>query len=669
MNPFEVQEVINKAVATGAAVNLEAGLKIGYSTPDVPPAGLYQTIDFKNTTVNINGKVEVLQGTTVLNTAQASVNFDKGASLVLNNNPYIIIHGAPLGQISDAYAVDYVGDVSKPTETSEEIAVLKYTMGPIADCDYTTGKPIGVRSGVTKIYVLDELVVPVNATSGSIKIVALGTVDLAGTPPEGIISGAVDINKKPLPELPTVTLGSSAVITSNAGKVELGLNRGLVTSTWLPAIEVKSGKEFVIKDAAGGLTIQKVDGDVPLQINGTFTGPVAINGGKGDVIFNDAQTGNVAFTISTTGTTTFAKAAILGAGSDITGDVLSKAKLTIASGAEGVAFHGDVTLYHNAVSITPLEPIFSITDGGYVSFDAGKTLSVGGASYTVSGVAGVVPVTPVLRAVTDAVLGASAQDIDFISDLFKYDEKSFIAAKGIRVSSSNGNFWIYTGQVQVAPDATLTLSTTTVIPAVQSVSGTRADSGYLGVAAGATLSFLNTGSVINLSTPAQNLCAVVSYGTTGTGTLKPVDGAVTFGFGEIAGEGATLNVAGAVAFDVEEDKTFRLSGVNLNLATAGSLEVPFASGPGEVSRLVLINKGQITLADAKSVATLLRGLTSGTGAATVSGIGAVALGASAKDGANLISLADSGGGTVTVSVGNNPASDFIFSKGQVKFAQ
>ena len=583
---------------------------------------------------------------------------------MIGTHYYIANHGSDLTNIGTPYAVDYVADVSHPTETAVEIAVSKYTLGPVADNDYTTGTPVPVRSGITKIYVLDELVIPVNGVPGAIGIVALGTVDLAGTPADGLFITS-----------PVVSLGTSAVITSSADRgVELTVDAGAAA---LPVVRVKDGKPIAINGGKTSLTITRVEGVEPLLINSADYTAVTVESGTGNITFTKGQTPTPTpgvFGIASTGTTVFNDVVVLQATSKIAGDVVFSKGVTVLPGTGGtnsVTFSGNVTLWHNTTSATN-SPLLTFGTGSGAGDDgrilaAGKTISVGGESYTTSTGSGVVPVTPILTVVEKATITADAANAMFTSDQTKFDEKSPEAAKKLTLSGQG--ITIVSGKLEVANGATLVLGKkiTTNVPV--SPDNTRAKSGYLGVAEGGTISFSGTAGAIDIKNneAAPAVSGTIAYtSTTGSASLKPAGGAVTFGFSEIAGEGASLNATGALAFTVGADKSFRLSGVNLNLA--GTLTLTKTSGgAGVATKLVLINKGQITLDTKPGVANERTKLTNGTGEANFTGIGAVALGASNKADANLISLADGGGGTVTVT-NSSSANDFAFEKSQVKLA-
>jgi hypothetical protein len=189
------------------------------------------------------------------------------------------------------------------------------------------------------------------------------------------------------------------------------------------------------------------------------------------------------------------------------------------------------------------------------------------------------------------------------------------------------------------------------------------------VAEGGTLAFKPDGSLktIIIGDFITGKYATISATNSGSknATLKPAGGTVTFGYDEIAGTDVTLNVAdGDIVIDAgDDDKTLRISGVNLNLTSAGLLTIPFVNNP---SKVVLLNKGQITVTTKDPFPNALKKLNDGTNTATYAGIGAVAMGANAKEeNAALVYLASPDTGTVTIT---GPGAPFSFGKSaQLKF--
>jgi hypothetical protein len=681
MTPFEVQQVIDKAVAQGVAVYLEDGLTIkreSSSLTDLPG-----TINFKTVAVRINGKVTVESGTVISTAQAASVQGEDGASLGLDGT-YISGHGPGLTYIGNPVVVEYIPDVSKPTETAEAIAVSKYTLGPFGGNDYTTGAPIPVRSGVQTIYVLDELVVPVNGVvqGGDLKrIVALGTVDFIGSPDSAFLNGPkVGENQ--------IVLGSSATVTSSSGQVELTLP---ATGT-LPIVDVKENQPIVIKGSTS-LAISAVNGKGVLRINGENLVAVTVEGGDGNVLFTQNQdTGSDPFKINNTGTAVFAGSVKLIEGSVIAGDAVFQkgVEVAVTPDDDAVSFGGDVTLWHVGLNVLTADPVLTIAQEGAIALSPNKSVKVGGETLSAGTGTGNVPATVIFTAKEGGVklVAGTSADLKFVSGIAaKTDEKAIAAAKQLILIDED--LGIVGGTLEVGSEATFVIYDQAVIPRVHKVKADRirSNSGYLAVADGGTISLktadAGSGAVgeikIGLDSSDAGEVAGISYDgvATAAGVLKAAGGTITFGFEEITGTaGAALNVSGVPVFAVTEGKDLRLNGLNLNLAgvgTGGGLALPEpVSGTDPKCQVILLNSGKITLDTKDGVPNTRTTLVTGSGAAAVraafSGIGAVALGASEKTGANLISLAASTTATVTISGPDySGTSTFTFAKGAVKF--
>ena len=643
IDAFTVQDVINKAIDQRVAIYLEDGLTI------TAISDLRNTIDFKTATVRINGQVAV-DSNIVINGAHAAIQGDGSLQLGIVNSGqvYISQHGAPLGNIGSPNVVDYVTNISEPTETAEKIAVLNYTMGPLARNDYSTGTPVPVRAGIATVYVLEKLIIPVDATiDASLGIVALGTVDLTGTPPKGI----------------AVSLGTSATVTSSAGTLELNLPS---TATILPTINVQSGKPIVINGAADGLSIYRVEGTEPLQISADFTGNVQVAGGTGNVRFTGAQSGAV-FGIDSTGTVTFDKAVTLRERSSIKGDAVFKADVTLdGNSSYGVKFLGDITLWHGPVGAGNTLTI----SNGPVILSKDTTVYVGGDPYTAGGAAAVVEPAAMLKAVTDVTLTTTTGGTTLTSPIAKYDGgKAEAAAKNLILGAQG--LTIAAGTLEVVNGGSFTLNDKAVTLTKDT---TRATSAYLAVADGGTVALAAGGNSAVAIGDNVDITYVAANGN--AATLKAAGGTVTFGYDEITGTDAALNVAGAALITVPAntsavaEKSLRVSGVNLNLATAGSLIIKNNSSGYPGSTVVLLNKGQITVDVKTPFANSLKALNDGTTEVTFAGIGAAALGANAKEeNAALVSLAAPETGTVTITGIGTAATDFTFAKGKVKFVK
>jgi hypothetical protein len=421
----------------------------------------------------------------------------------------------------------------------------------------------------------------------------------------------------------------------------------------LPIVEVKSGKPIAINGAAEYLSIYRVEGEEPLKINAAFAANsnVYVGGGAGSIEFTGDQTGGSGkFYINSTGTTTFVQGVKFTDGASIAGDVVFRKKAEIAGTTNGVSFGGDVTLWHGLTADAASHGI-TITSGP-VTLAEGKTIYVGGDVYT----GGVVDLTPIVKATAEVELKTTGTTLT--SPVAKYDEKNILAAKKLIVGVQP--LTISAGTLEVVSGGTLTAGANISLPKAPPLSPTRAESPYLAVADGGTLA-LAAANTITIGD-----AVTIAYPTgTADATIKAAGGAVTFGYDEITGTDVTLDVAGAAVITVPgSGKTLRLSGVNLNLAAAGTLVI---TGDSTASRVVLLNKGKITLDTKTSVANTRTKLNDGTVEVTFTGIGAEALGASEKANANLISLAAPATGTVTIT--GHASSDFGFAKGKVKFVE
>jgi hypothetical protein len=624
MTVFQVQEAIDKAVALGVPVHLQDGLTIETLSG---VEGLLPSINFKNATVVIEGKVDV-SGVYVINAATASVQspgggyLQFGSALVVGTDfpLYIVNRGQdPSGYTRGAKTlIDYVSNVADPTATSQWIAVRDYTLGPKTGHDYTNpNNPIPVRDGVSGVIVLNKLTIPVEgaAAGGLVGFGALGTVDLIGTPGEKEL---FETNNK-------VILGTSATITSSKGYVELTLPAGTTGEAprGLPAVKVEAGKPLVIKGAGNvGLYINKVEGPGVLTIDSASLPLVQVVGGDGNITFEKPITITTVdnFYVHSAGTTIFKdNVSILGSDDyppTIAGDaVFSRKGTTALPYAVGDAvFGGNITLQHGVT--------LDITEA---TFSGGTTVKLGGDSYSADGAIQAVEIVDVLKFPAKTVLKGTAGTAEFTTPLLtKYAEKDLATARKITVAEP---FTIDEGTLEVAAttfdvdnDITLTATTT--------------KKGFLTIADGAAINLADTKTIA-----IGDGITIVGAGANGS-AITPAGGSVTLGKSKIEGtEGALLTGTAGTLITVPSAKTLELKTINLNLVTTGLNLLTSDSSVSLLGSKIILETSAGVLNTRRKIANATTGPTN---QGAISGIGAEVLAKNEKLGAAISSLADNG---------------------------
>jgi hypothetical protein len=586
VDPYQVQDVIDKAVAAGEPVYFENGLSLQSGH-----------INFKTAKVIVAGNVGSAGGL-VINAADADVTWGANSSLSVTH--YIYQGQAPSG-VPTASLVEFKNRLDEIMPTATAAAVRKFKLGTNQNYDYSTSTE-GVNARTTApllktLYVIEELVVPsggavpgkgAEQTTDSLTITAMGTLDVTGTPT------ALDMFTAG-----TVQLGTSGTLTSSTGNVNLTIpnDRNIAISN----IKVDEGKDITLqgKGAAYDFTIAgRLTGAGTLKVGGDFTskainiGHAIIGGGDGNVQFTGDTLTVTNVKILSSGKAAFdnaltindIKSGILSADySWIAGDVVFKEGLNTTGGTvDGVLYlYGNVSL-NNEEKITLGAP--------KVYLDAGKTVKVGGGKYTNTG-GGVIPLADVLTAgpkgvtlapTATAVLTAGAAISETATDEKKNLEKKLtLGTEGIE---------IFNGTLEVAQGGILAIDKVTLKTHIDSE---KAEIGYLSVADGGTINLIASDAsklVIGETT--------IAWGTNDA-TLTASGGAVSLGNNTIgSAEAATLAVTkNDAAFTIDDGsgtaggKILTVSRVNLDLGR-GSLTIKEDTAP---NRLILENSAKLTL--------------------------------------------------------------------------
>ncbi|MFP3089473.1 hypothetical protein LQZ21_04010 [Treponema sp. TIM-1] len=576
VSPYQAQKAINRAVAAGEPIVLEDGLTIS-------PSG---HLNFKGARVRINGLVTFNGG--VINVVGAQVEWAETGSLYLGPGDGAYIHqkGMNTNGVLRDHLVEYVDRLEDIMATAQAAAVSKFTLGQLADYDYSTdSRGIDARivaEKLERLYVLDTLTLPIDGTAPSLIITGLGTVDVTGTRPNVTVGGTGA----------NLTLGTCSILTTSQG----GVIVYTPTGTILPNIEVQEGKELKIQAGAGALTIPgKLTGRGTLEIT---TAPTAIFIGEGDgnIKFSTAVNTPIpspstdpTLDIRSTGTVTFADSlTIRGGGARIDGNVEFNGNVDTT--AAELSLNGNVTLLNHiaASAANPASGELAFGTNG-LTLAGGKTISV---KITPAGAEPVI--APVLTADSWVELTPAGNVTLTAADRpTRNNEDGVNAAKKIIVAGNN--LEITDGTLQVAPGARFEIDGRTLT--------TNIDTeyiGYLAVADTGTLSLVDTGSV---GIPAIGIGDTVITSPAAS-TLKASGGTVILGNNKIQGATAGAKLTAATggqspsitvdpASGTPGNKVLILQQVDLNLAGHGSLVI---TGVGVTANQVsLANLAKITL--------------------------------------------------------------------------
>jgi hypothetical protein len=565
VSPYTAQEAINRAVNAGEAIVLEDGLTI-------TPAG---HLNFKTARVRIDGAVTFTGG--VVSVVDAAVEWGDGAFLTLTGGAYLHRFGTDTSKVTVGTPVEFAESLETIMPTATKAAVKRFKLGPNQNYDYSTSSggvdaKVKARS-LADLYILDELIISSDAAVPTI-ITAMGTVDIAGTPPAAVVVGTTAATGG-------VVLGTCSTLTSSKGGVIVTVPGAATLSN----VEVQEGKDFTVTQAAvaGAFSIPgKLKGKGTLEISTAPTGTLTIAGGDGNIRFSATTHTATGLTIGSTGTVIFDNdLTTLTADSAIAGNVVFKGNV---STTKSLVLKGNVTLVNGkALTFTP----------GTLATDAltlgpDKTISVqiiptaAGSATTTAPVLAAGPAGVVLLGDTTggATLTAAAAPS-------RADEKSVNDAKKITLGTQN--LKIADGTLQVAAGAIFEIDSKSLITGID---GVNAKIGYLAVADGGTLSLLaNAGTKLNIG----NGDTVIS--STTASTLKAGGGTVTLGANKIAGDTADTKLTAATGgsaplFTLDALKLLTLQQVDLNLAAHGGLVITTGATP---ARVILTDKAKITL--------------------------------------------------------------------------
>jgi hypothetical protein len=539
VSPYAAQAIIDDAIAAGAAVILEHGLTLN-------AAG---HLNFKTAQVRVEGVVTFVANSAV-SMADAAVTWADGAFLTLPApSAYIHRRGDDISKVTAGAPVEFVNSLNEIMPRAGAAAVRRFKLGPKPNYDYSVD-PNGIdakvkAAGLTDLYVLDELVIDNTATLPvGLKLTAMGTVDITGTPPATVIVGT----------LASLPLGTCSTLTTSKGGVTVPV---VATTTIIPNIKVDAGKNFSIQQAtAGTLEIRgKLTGAGTLAVLGAAT-DITINGGNGNIRFPDAAA-PAALNIASTGTVIFDDdvTTLTGAKSTIRGDVVFRGDVTTAHELD---LFGNVTLVSGKVLTLSANP---------VTLGAGKSVSV---EYTLSNAAAAT--APVLTAGPGPVVltpaGASKLTAAGSPKTESDAKKLTLTVAGLTITD---------GTLRVAPGASLALdgfALTTGPVATTAV-------GYLAVADGGSVILVGAGSVV-----------IGDTAVTVASTLRAAGGTVTLGNNKITGDvaGAALTVpTGSPVFTLTGIKLLTLERAELILEK-GSVILAAVGG-----RLILDKQAKITL--------------------------------------------------------------------------
>jgi hypothetical protein len=675
MTAADVQATIDEALAVNEPLVFEGGLTIG--------AGV---VNLKNATIRIAGPVTTSNTAVIINAAYASLSWDPGATLNLNNANSIFIYRsqADAEQVTitgtNGTKVEFVERWEDIQSTATHVAVRNFTLGLTANHDYSTGSaidPVDYSAALNKIYVLDKLTIPSDGAAPAAPytaFVALGTVDVTGTNTVALAGTAI-------------TLAASATLTSSTGDVSIALPAASITTSALPAIKVEAGRDFTILSAVGtgftGITVARLDGPGVLKVGSVLKTDVAdtvtINAGNGTIEFTTALDSSAGIDIvlkdrvnaifddtigvadfafpvaadSSTGRVTFKKGVTFGAESGFRGPVEFNG--AVARGNFALTF-ADVYL-KNGVAVT-------LTDTAVVNLTAGSTIYRYDELFKTNDPIVTAQGDVVLTPVTGAILTALASP-----GTAPTTPEGIAALK--KITLSGANLAITSGTLQVAGGGILEID--------QKKLSTTGAAGALAVADGGTLALTgNVSSVIGFgigdTTTSTVVNDIIVKGAGAATTLKASGGTVTLGGvvggGKITGSvtEATLALGGTSAdADINfalaaGNKTLTLDRVTLDLKDTGTLTISDATA---VNVVALTNKAKLLLNQGTGAAGVDNEngyIVGGAHKGTIAGGARIAIGSTDASGATVYSIAHDAGSPVTITGKSSGTDHVVISK-------
>ncbi|MDR2210313.1 MAG: hypothetical protein LBO65_02430 [Spirochaetaceae bacterium] len=594
VTPYAAQEVIDAAVAAGESVVLENNLTI------VPPGHL----NFKGARVKINGHVRFNGG--IVSTADATVVWAANAYLELEGagTPAYILRdsqkAAVTGKVNDHFLVEFVERVQDNQSTSARAAVRQFTLGLKQDFDYSTDPANGIHAKINNpslqtLFVLDNLTIPGQARqpSGALDLVALGTVDVTGSPPRDALT--VGSNG--------ISLGTCSTLTSSTGSVDIVVAG---PGTTIPNVKAVGRGFRIVQSTVGTLDIPgALTGDGTLEVLGEVEN-IAIGGGNGNIKFSNVADPHVLL-IGSTGKVTFEGnvLSLEGDKSEIYSNVVFRGNVRTTT---DLALYGNVTLLsNNAVGKT----VTINTTTKQLILGANKTISL-----EITPTATGIPASyPILETGPAPVVLSPKGTVTLTAPTVPKDDAAVSAKKLITLGGAD--LEITDGVLRVAQGATFTIDGVALSTGVNSAAGVF---GYLAVADGGTLAISST------SHPTNDGLFIGDTAIRGPSTIfKATGGTVTLGSDTIAGSvsGAKLAPAkgGSPSIGVAGNKILYLDQVELNLTINGGL-------------LISAGNGKVTLSKGAKIV-----LKDGTGGPTEwSGISVT--GGSARLNGNIVAIAD-----------------------------
>jgi hypothetical protein len=604
VDPYQVQDVIDKAIAAGEAVYFQNGLTIN----DQNGAHInFKTakVIFAGTVYGSSSRVGSYPPKLVINAVDAEVDFSNGSLAYVKH--YIFKDKAPSEtQVPVDSLVEFKNNLSDMQPTATVAAVQKFKLGALVNHDYSTSTGgINTRitaKGLESLYVIEELTIPtdgavpgVGIEGNPLTITALGTIDLLDTPTQPVFENrGVGVG-------PGILLGTSSNLISSKGNVTVTLP----PTSPIPNITVESGKTIKIRGVTAFNIKGRLKGAGTLEVESVPTGDIIIGslllgGGDGNVHFTGTVSGVTSVNIQSTGKTTFDNP-LSGINKDslIAGDVEFLGGLTVTT--KDITLAGNVTLKNSAFDGSA-DYAISLTNTE-LSLGPNKTISIGGGRY--SGTGATVPLTPVLSAgplgvvikagSNEAVLTAAPP----LSTSASTNEDAAKRNANNKLTLTDGDITINVGVLEVVKDATFEIKDAAVITKLET---NDAKIGFLAVADGGKISLTGAGN-IGTSPEIKIGDTVISYAGADTiAVLAGSGGSITLGSNTIEGvEGATLALKGNGA-DIElKDnvgappvgaKSLTLKGINLDLTDKGSLTI---TGQTSVNKLILTNKAKLTL--------------------------------------------------------------------------
>jgi hypothetical protein len=566
VNPFELQDVIDLAIADGEPITLEDGLKIVGQTEG---AAWVNTVDFKNANVRINGAVAVEGVKVHFNAARATVTF--AGSLYTRGGDYIVRENTSLASLPvnvnveggpNGFVVEY-GRLDSAMLTSTRIAVDKYTYGQISGYDYSSGAPVAPNSIIDTIYVLDTVALPdIIGAPDTLGVIAFGAVDVIASGEDGIINQVLGSKK--------LKLGSSSTLTSSTGYATINIP----VDGQIPNIKVQEKPIAInINGTPVNFKVNKLLGPGTLTVNGNFDEDIFIGGGDGNVTFPGtlALKPNKGVQIGSTGLTVFDNALTLTANSKIAGNVVFKANVSTNS---NLSLGGDVTLYNGTTTTLSVA-------ANTLTLAKGKNILVGGGKYTGTN-AGIIEPVPVLAAGDDASLvlkmaASSALITNPAPSATANDERK---AEAYRITF-NGNVAVKRGTLVVKKY--LGVLAASVITTTNIKSGNDYDIiGGLDLVDGASLALFGgnagNGGKINLGFAPDGTTPITSIAAPSAGTAASVltasGGTVTLKANSITSPvAATLTAGTTTVATFATTETLALDRVTLDINRSGILTV------------------------------------------------------------------------------------------------